>query len=162
MKKIFTKFFLFAALLTATANLSAQTYNGGTWYSLFQPNEEDKGTDTGGEIKNYTGIYTPSIGTVYFETKMSKSILGQQPSDYSLDVSGKTVSVGSKQTSYVEKSASGFDKNITSIKFSYNYTVAKNLTRTVYIQNVKLPLAQHILLNEGQNSKSFALQIGRR
>ena len=155
MKKNFTKFFFFAALLAASTNLSAQTYNGGTWYSLYQPNEEDKGTDTGGEIKNYTGIYTPSVGTVYFETKMSKSIIGQQPSDYSLDVSGKTVSVGSKQTSYVEKSASGFDKNITSIKFSYNYTVAKNLTRTVYIQNVKLPLAQHILLNEGQNSKSF-------
>ena len=157
MKKIFTKFFLFAALLVASTNLSAQTYNGGTWYSLYQPNEEDKGTDTGGEIKNYTGIYTPSIGTVYFETKMSKSIIGQQPSDYSLDVSGKTVSVGSKQTSYVEKSASGFDKNITSIKFSYNYTVAKNLTRTVYIQNVKLPLAQHILLanNTNADSKSF-------
>lgn len=160
MKKIFTKLFLLATLFLASTNLFAQTYNGGTWYSLYQPNEEDKGTDSGGEIKNYTGIYTPSIGTVYFETKMSKSILGQQPSDYSLDVSGKTVSVGSKQTSYVEKSASGFDENITSIKFSYNYTVAKNLTRTVYIRNVKLPLAKHIYIADGgdgkeEESKSF-------
>ncbi len=155
MKKIFTKLFLLATLFLASTNLSSQTFNGGTWYSLYQPNEESKGTDTGGEIKNYTGIYTPSIGTIYFETKMSKSIIGQQPNDYSLDVSGKTVSVGSKQTSYVEKSASGFDENITSIKFSYNYTVAKNLTRTVYIRNVKLPLAQHIHLASGQESKSF-------
>ena len=160
MKKIFTNLFLLATIFMASTNLSAQTYNGGTWYSLYQPNEEDKGTDSGGEIKNYTGIYTPSIGTVYFETKMSKSIIGQQPNDYSLDVSGKTVSVGSKQTSYVEKSASGFDKNITSLKFSYNYTVAKNLTRTVYIRNVKLPLAKHIYIADGgygkeEESKSF-------
>ena len=160
MKQFLRHIFLLVAMLVASTNLSAQTYNGGTWYSLYQPNEEDKGTDSGGEIKNYTEIYTPSIGTVYFETKMSKSIIGQQPSDYSLDVSGKTVSVGSKQTSYVEKSASGFDKNITSIKFSYNYTVAKNLTRTVYIQNVQLPLAKHILFADGgygktSESKSF-------
>ena len=39
MKKIFTKFFLFAALLAASTNLSAQTYNGGTWYSLFDTKE---------------------------------------------------------------------------------------------------------------------------
>ena len=151
MKQFLRHIFLLVAMFVASTNVWAQipVYNNGTWYSLYQPNEEDKGTDSGGEIKNYTEIYTPSIGTVYFETKMSKSIIGQQPNDYSLDVSGKTVSVGSKQTSYVEKSASGFDKNITSIKFSYNYTVAKNLTRTVYIRNVKLPLAKHILLAEG-------------
>ena len=39
MKKIFTQFFLFVALLAATANLSAQTYNGGTWYSLYDEKE---------------------------------------------------------------------------------------------------------------------------
>ena len=154
MKQLLRHIFLLVAMFIATFSVWAQTYSGDTWYSLYQPNAESKGTDTGGEIKNYTGIYTPSIGTIYFETKMSKSIIGQQPNDYSLDVSGKTVSVGSKQTSYVEKSASGFDKNITSIKFSYNYTVAKNLTRTVYIRNVKLPLATHILLSNGTTSDS--------
>ena len=41
MKKNFTQFFLFVALLAATANLSAQTYNGGTWYSLYDNDRKD-------------------------------------------------------------------------------------------------------------------------
>ena len=42
MKKIFTKFFLFAALLVASTNLSSQTYNGGTWYSLYDTEDHTR------------------------------------------------------------------------------------------------------------------------
>jgi hypothetical protein len=42
MKKIVTKFFLFAVLFAASANFSAQTYNGGTWYSLYDTEDHTR------------------------------------------------------------------------------------------------------------------------
>ena len=39
MKKIFTKLFLLATLFLASTHLSAQTYNGETWYSLYNATE---------------------------------------------------------------------------------------------------------------------------
>ena len=141
-------FVLTAMLMVAVGDMWGQTYKDGVWYSLYDLTERKKGTDTGGEIYNYTGLFTPNSGKVTFNTKMTES-LGINPKDYSLNVGGKTVSVGSAQTSYIEKSASDLDANITSLKFSYNYTTAKNLTRTVYINGVKLPLAKHILLESG-------------
>ena len=149
MKQLLRYIFVLAAvLMVAVGDVWGQTYNGGVWYSLYDLTERKKGTDTGGEIYNYTGLFTPNSGKVTFNTKMTKS-LGVNPKDYSLNVGGKTVSVGSAQTSYIEKSASDLDANITSLKFSYNYTTAKNLTRTVFIDDVKLPLAKHILLESG-------------
>ena len=147
-------FVIATVLMVAVGDVWGQTYNGGVWYSLYDLTERTKGTDTGGEIYNYTGLFTPNSGEVTFNTKMTKS-LGINPKDYSLNVGGKTVSVGSAQTSYIEKSASDLDANITSLKFSYNYTIAKNLTRTVYINGVKLPLAPHILLEGGVDNKAL-------
>ena len=141
-------FAIAAVLMVAVGDVWGQTYNDGVWYSLYDLTERKKGTDAGGEIYNYTGLFTPNSGKVTFNTKMTKS-LGVNPKDYSLNVGGKTVSVGSGQTSYIEKFASDLDANITSLKFSYNYTTAKNLTRTVYVDDVKLPLAKHILLESG-------------
>ena len=98
-------FVLAAVLMVAVGDVWGQTYNDGTWYSLYDLTERTKGTDTGGQIYNYTGLFTPNSGKVTFNTKMTKS-LGVNPKDYSLNVGGKTVSVGSAQTSYIEKSAS--------------------------------------------------------
>lgn len=155
----FYKYILTLVAILLVTTLSAQTYNGGTWYSLYDATVREKGTDSGGEIYTYTNIFTPSTGTVVFYTKMSKGIFGGNPDDYTLNVGGKTVSVASKQTSYTEKYASGFDPNTTSIKFSYNYTVAKNLTRTVYIDDIKLPLAKHILLNDGTTYGTSSITV---
>ena len=60
MKKIFTQFFLFVALLAATANLSAQTYNGGTWYSLYETATK---TNVNALDKNFgeiSGVFAPA------------------------------------------------------------------------------------------------------
>ena len=150
MKKNFTKFFFFAALLAASTNLSAQTYNDGTWYSLYDTGEYSRSTNTGGDIKTFSSIYTPSTGSLSFETKMTGTI---KPDSYQLNVGGSTIDVAKNQQSYIGKSTS-LGVNASSVTFSYVYKFY-NATRTVYVRNVKLPLAQHILLNEGQNSKSF-------
>ena len=150
MKKIFTKIFLFAALLAASANLSAQTYNGGVWYSLYDTNEYSKSTNAGGDIKTLSSIFTPSTGVLSFETKMTGAI---NPDSYQLKVGENTIDIAKNQKSYIIKSAS-MDATASSVTFSYVYKFY-NATRTVYVKNVTLPLAQHILLTDGQGSKTF-------
>ena len=150
MKKIFTQFVLFALFCITSVNLNAQTYNGGVWYSLYDTGEYSKSTNAGGDIKTFSSIYTPSTGSLAFETKMTGAV---KPDSYQLNVGGNTVDVAKNQQSYIGKYVS-LDANASSVTFSYVYKFY-NATRTVYVRNVKLPLAQHILLNEGQNSKTF-------
>lgn len=160
MKKIFTKFLsLTAILFFVSANLTAQTYNGSTWYSLYDDTESSKSTTTGVNnnitIKSNT-IFTPSTGALSFDTKMTKAGL-TNPADYQILVGDQTVDVASKQTSYTTKSTT-IDASLTSLEFKLKYK-AYNSARTVYIDNVKLPLAQHILLADGNSSKSFEATI---
>ena len=159
MKKIFTKFFLFVALLAATANLSAQTYNGGTWYSLYDETEHSAYTTTG--VNNNITIcshtaFVPSTGVLTFNTRMTK-FLATNPGDYQILVAGQTVDVASKQTSYTTKSTT-IDASLTSLEFKLKYN-SYNSARDVFIDDVKLPLAQHILLADGNSSKSFEATI---
>lgn len=145
MKKIFTQFFLFATLFLASVNLNAQTNNNGTWYSLYDTSEKTKSTNTEGDIASYSA-YTPSTGVFSLETKMDKA--GWiNPDSYELTVDGQTISVGSKQTSYTTKNTT-INTNSSSLTVSYTYKFY-NATRTVYIKNIKLPLAKHILLADG-------------
>ena len=145
MKKIFTNLFLLATLFLASANLNAQTYNNGTWYSLYDTSEKKKSTNTGGDIASYSA-YTPSTGVFSLETKMDKASF-INPDSYELTVDGQTISVGSKQTSYTTKNTT-INTNSSSLTVSYTYKFY-NATRTVYIKNIKLPLAKHILLADG-------------
>ena len=158
MKKIFTQFFLFVALLAATANLSAQKYNAGTWYSLYDAAERTLETSTwfkDKEIYNYTGVFAPSTGLLTFDTKMTKHYGVTNPDSYEISVNGTKVSVPAKQTSYLNRSVN-VSTDATSISFVYIFT-DYNSERTLSIANVKLPLAQHILLanNTTKDSKSF-------
>lgn len=160
MKKIFTKFLsLTAILFFVSANLTAQTYNGSTWYSLYDDTESSKSTTTGVNnnitIKSNT-IFTPSTGALSFDTKMTKAV-ATNPDAYQILVGGQTVDVASKQTSYTTKSTT-IDASLTSLEFKLKYK-AYNSARTVYIDNVKLPLAQHILLADGNSSKAFEATI---
>lgn len=153
MKKIFTS--LFILFLVGICNLSAQTYNGGVWYSLYDDTESSVSTTTG--LNNHVtiksnSIFIPSTGALSFDTKMTKAGL-INPSDYKILVGGQTVDVASKQTDYITKSTT-IDASLTSLEFKLNYK-SYNSGRKVYIKNVKLPLAQHIILAEGQDTKTF-------
>ena len=153
--KTISKYILTLVTILMVTTLSAQTYNGGTWYSLFDDSESSKSTTTGVNnnvtIKS-NSIFTPSTGALSFDTKMTKAGI-VNPSDYQILVGGQTVDVASKQTDYTTKSTT-IDASLTSLEFKLKYK-SYNTSRTVYIDNVKLPLAQHIYLASGQNSKSF-------
>ena len=159
MKKIFTQFFLFATVLLASANLSAQTYNGGVWYSLYDETERTLKTSTwweDEEIYNYTNIFTPSTGVLSFDTKMTKHLGVTNPDSYKLSVNGTTVNVPANQTSYLT-CTTNVSADVTSVSFVYIFSTY-NSERTLSLANVKLPLAQHILLSDS-NLVDFAEQL---
>lgn len=157
MKKIFTKLFLLATLFLASTHLSAQTYNGGTWYSLYDATEY-KNED------NTFSVFSPTTGSLSFQWKKTGWLFGypiyklyvSESSDgsnytekYMLD-SG----TGTKQDSYVSVTTT-VSENITHLKFEHD---GGSLDR--FYKDVKLPLAKHILIADGgfgkdEESKSF-------
>lgn len=157
MKKIFTKLFLLATLFLASINLSAQTYNGGTWYSLHNATEY-KNED------NTFSVFSPTTGSLSFQWKKTGWFIGypiyklyvSESSDgsnytqnYKLD-SGS----GTKQDSYVSVTTT-VSENITHLKFEHD---GGSLDR--FYKDVKIPLKQHILIAGGdfgkdEESKSF-------
>ena len=157
MKKLLSKLSLLALFCLTTVALSAQTYNNGTWYSLCDETEHSAYTTTGANnnitICSHTA-FVPSTGVLTFNTRMTKFV-ATNPGDYQILVAGQTVDVASKQTSYTTKSTT-IDALLTSLEFKLKYK-AYNSARDVFIDDVKLPLAQHILLanNTTKDSKSF-------
>ena len=72
MKKIFTNLFLLATLFLASTNLTAQTYNGGTWYSLYNASGFELYTIANKQVN----VYAPVGGTLTFDWKYSYSLIG--------------------------------------------------------------------------------------
>lgn len=153
------QFFLLSILAVVAVNLSAQTYNGGVWYSLYDATERTLKTSTwfkDKEIYNYTNIFTPSTGVLSFDTKMTKHMNVTNPDSYQLSVNGTTVDVPAKQTSYLT-CTTNLPTDVTSVSFVYLFSTY-NSERTLSIANVKLPLAQHILLAD-DNNLDFSKQL---
>ena len=153
MKKVLS---LFVVLCTiGITNLFAQTYNGGVWYSLYDNAEHSKSTTTGVN-NNITicshGVFTPSTGVLSFNTRMTKAGI-INPQSYQILVGDQTVDVADKQTSFITKTTN-VSTSLSALDFKLKYK-AYNSGRTIYITNVQLPLAQHILLADGQGSKTF-------
>ena len=153
------QFFLLSILAVVAVNLSAQTYNGGVWYSLYDTTERTLKTSTwweDKEIYNYTNIFTPSTGVLSFDTKMTKHLGVTNPDSYQLSVNGTTVDVPANQTSYLT-CTTNLPTDVTSVSFVYLFSTY-NSERTLSIANVKLPLAQHILLAD-DNKLDFSKQL---
>ena len=153
------QFFLLSILAVVAVNLSAQTYNGGVWYSLYDATERTLKTSTwfkDKEIYNYTNIFTPSTGLLSFDTKMTMHMNVTNPDSYQLSVNGTTIDVPAKQTSYLT-CTTNVPTDVTSVSFVYIFS-SYNSERTLSIANVKLPLAQHILLAD-DNKLDFSKQL---
>lgn len=145
MKQFLRYTLTLVALIMATANLSAQTYNGGTWYSLLHENEFELNT-----IANKTfDVYAPTSGSIVFNWKYdgvwgsrshTTKIYESNNNGNSYTEKGK---VEGRNTSYPSASIS-VSQNINKIKFDR----ATGNTWSAYYKNVKLPLAKHILLND--------------
>lgn len=155
MKKIFTQFFLFVALLAATTNLSAQTYNGGTWYSLYDGQEHSN-------VVVYTdfaekSLFTP-VESITFDYKKFSLISINGKVEVQNLVDGKWQKKGdasySDYKNYKTSSTISLDANATKIRY---YLASGN---GVYVKNHFAKLAKHILLADGgfgktTDSKSF-------
>lgn len=155
MKKIFTKFFLFVALLAASTNLSAQTYNGGTWYSLYDTKEHSN-------VVVYTefaekSLFTPVESLTFDYKKYSMLSINGKVEVYS-KVDGSWQKKGeasySDYKNYKTSSIIPLDANTTNIRY---YLASGN---GVYVKNHFAKLAKHILLADGSfgktsESKSF-------
>ena len=150
MRDFLRYIFLLVALFVATANLSAQTYNGGTWYSLYDANGfnlETKVTSFNG-VQAYRDVFAPVGGNLTFNWQYSGRVFPShdtyiyESSDGGSNYSGEKghISGTGSGTGNVSLSA-----NINKIKFDR----PTGNTNTVKYTNIKLPLAKHILLADG-------------
>ena len=162
MKQIFTKFFLLALLAMASAHLSAQTYNGGTWYSLYDATEYKFGETETSSDKTFS-VFAPTTESLSFQWKKTGWLFGypiynltiSESSDGSNYTSKYKLNsgTGKKQESYVS-ATTAVSKDISHLKFELD----GSLTR--YYKDIKLPLKKHILIADGdygkeKESKSF-------
>ena len=144
------KFFTCLSFLLFTLAASAQTYNGGTWYSLYAESEITN-VVIGSDIATWD-VFAPASGTVTFDYKKLAllTVNGKVKVETSADGSNFT-EIGSVSYSdyknYKSGSVSGIPANIKKMKFVNTSTGSQT-------KNVKLPLAKHILLSGGDFGKS--------
>ena len=150
MKKIFTNLFLLATLFLASANLNAQTYNNGTWYSLYDASGfslETKITSING-VQAYKDVFAPVGGNLTFKWEYSGWMFKSH--DTYIYESSDNGANYSAEKGHISGTSSGtgdvaLSKNINKIKFDR----PTGNTNTVKYSNIKLPLAKHILLADG-------------
>ena len=155
MKKIFTNLFLLAILFLASTNLTAQTYNDGTWYSLYEAREH-----TIGLTGNYTyNVYSPTTQSLTFDAKRDATGIGNLHVAPIVDENQQN-DIYNQNPGKVTKRIFGIESKVDYTDNPYSATTPINLTQlkfyhplggsyNKYIKNVKLPLAKHILLNDG-------------
>ena len=163
MKKIFTNLFLLATLFLASTNLTAQTYDNGTWYSLYDATEHYFGDLTGSSDDTFS-VFAPTTGNLSFQWKKTGKFIKypifnltiSESSDGSNYTSKYTLKSGSdtKQDSYVTVTTT-VSENITHLKFQQSGGTLKR-----YYKDIKLPLKKHILIADDgygktSESKSF-------
>ena len=153
MKQLVRYTLTLVALIMATANLSAQTYNSGTWYSLYDPAEHAIGTGLIGVPSDWSySVFPPTQSTLTFEAK--KQTLGGG------DLCIYPIYNGSQQgyifsenlsTSWKAKSCTlTQEQTIKTTEFRFDRR--NSVTLRKYFRNVKLPLAKHILLNDNTSN----------
>ena len=141
MKQLYKYILTLVAIFVVTANVSAQTYNGGTWYSLYDANEYSIsvfGSKT-------FDIFTPMLGNLTFEAKRTTAGQGNLQLIPIVNGADQSAIFSNKlNTSYTSYSLTLSNQNTTQLKF-YAPT---GVTLKKYFKNIKLPLAKHILLND--------------
>ncbi|MBQ9144606.1 MAG: hypothetical protein IJX60_06640, partial [Paludibacteraceae bacterium] len=168
MMKTISKYILTLVTILMVTTLSAQTYNGGTWYSLYETGERTLSTIDSETLNAFTPVGTnltfdaKRAATGQGNLKVAPIVNGQQQSDIFDQKPGKVTKknfLGIESTvDYTDApySATVSNSNSNQIKF---YTVT-GATLNKYFKNVKLPLKKHILIADGGfgkdgESKSF-------
>ena len=171
MKKIFTNLFLLATFFLASTNLTAQTYNNGTWYSLYDEKEhklEVTVTSFNGEWE-FLDVFPPAQTNLTFDAK--RSATGSGTLNVAPIVDEKQQSdIFSANPGKVTKKFWGVETKVDYTDNPYSATTPINLTQlkfytptgatlTKYFKNIKLPLAKHILIANGGFGKTSESKI---
>lgn len=169
MKQLTTSLFFTLAFIVSGANIFAQTYHEGNWYSLYQSefSLETKVTSWTGVQQDFT-VFAPTNGNLQF--------------DYIYVIWGSGLGGLSKvQNTHIYESADGganktkmatVEGTDTKNTMSSEVVLSSNInyiqfdrpvgnTNTVKYTNVRLPLAYHILFNEGEygtNTSSMSFE----
>ncbi len=136
-----------------------QTYNGGTWYSLYDDDEKTN-VVTNTDFRK-SDVFAPTNNTISFDykryTKIStKANLYVHQSEDGNDFSQANGSVYIDNTSYSNSNGSiTIKSNICKIKFRSSSTGYS-------LKNIKIPLAKHILLNDGSTYGTTSMNVGEQ
>ena len=158
MKQIFTKFFLLAIFSIASFTLSAQTYNGGTWYSLYATGENSNVNAFSPDFAEKS-VFAPAESMTFEYKKYSLLSTDGKVEVYN-KVNGTDWSSSKGSVSYSDRKnwktspTISLDANISHIR----YKMASGTG--VYVRNHFVKLKKHILLADGgygkdEESKSF-------
>ena len=157
MKQFLRHIFLLVALFAATANLSAQIFNGTTWYSLY---DTDDNTNTNAASKNFAekAVFAPAESMTFEYKKYSRlSINGKLQVQNNVNGnswSGSKGEVSYSSTSWNTSHAIALDPNISHIRYRMESGTG------VTVKNHFVKLKKHIRIADGgygktKESKSF-------
>ena len=156
MKKIFTNLFLLATIFMASTNLSAQTYNGGTWYSLYDTGENSNVNAFSPDFAEKS-VFAPAESMTFEYKKYSLLSTDGKVEVYN-KVNGTDWSSSKGSVSYSDRKnwktspTISLDANISHIR----YKMASGTG--VYVRNHFVKLKKHILIADGGYGKSSASQ----
>ena len=152
MKQIFTKFFLLVIFSIASFTLSAQTYNGGTWYSLYDTGENSNVNALSPDFAEKS-VFAPAESMTFEYKKFSLLSTDGKVEVYN-KVNGTDWSSSKGSVSYSDRKnwktspTISLDANISHIR----YKMASGTG--VYVRNHFVKLKKHILIADGGYGKS--------
>ena len=158
MKQLTTSLFFTLAFIVSGANMFAQTYHEGNWYSLYQSefSLETKVTSWTGVQQDFT-VFAPTNGKLQFDylyviwggglgslSKEQRTHI-YESADNGANLTEMAIVEGEDTESPMNASVS-LSSNINFIRFDR----PRGNTNSVQYTNVRLPLAYHILFAEGE------------
>ena len=158
MKQLTTSLFFTLAFIVSGANMFAQTYHEGNWYSLYQSefSLETKVTSWTGVQQDFT-VFAPTNGNLQFDylyviwggglgnlSKVQNTHI-YESADNGANLTEMAIVEGTDTENPMNASVS-LSSNINFIRFDR----PRGNTNSVQYTNVRLPLAYHILFAEGE------------
>lgn len=152
MKQLLRYILTLVAFFVATANLTAQTYNGGTWYSLYDDTEPKNNTTVGTTFCE-KAVFAPAESMTFEYKKYSwASINGKLQVQNNVNGnswSGSKGEVSYSSTSWSTSQTISLDANISHIRYKMPSGTGAS------VRNHFVKLQKHILLYDDTDSKGM-------
>ena len=148
MKQFLRHIFLLVAMFVATTNLFAQTYNGGTWYSLYDTEQKNNTTVATNFCEKK--VFAPAESMTFEYKKYSglsiKGKLQVQNNVNGNSWSGSKGEVSYSSTSWSTSQTISLDANISHIRYRLSSGTGAS------VRNHFVKLKKHILLNDNTSN----------